>query len=414
MKAPPKVWAPSASGAREQSSALPVDTQSLAAPAMNSRDSALLDALLDGEKVHRLLVDSRGDFAIFMLDPDGIVTSWNTGAETIKGYSRDEIVGKHFSIFYPVKDRARGIPEQHLVIAAREGRFEEEGMRVRRDGSGFWANVVISAVRDRADALVGFVNATRDLTEQRKLQERARAANQALETVNAELESFTYSVSHDLRAPIRQIEGFAKILEEHLGKDIDAQVGHYLRRIQDGSQQMGRLVDDLLHLAQLGRQHAEPKLTSLNGIIDEVLTNLRGEIMERGVECRVGALSMVVCDAGLMKIVFTNLLSNAIKYSRNCAKPVIEIGQIVKDGQRVTYVRDNGVGFDMKYADKLFGVFQRLHRAEEFEGTGVGLAIVSRIIHRHKGTIWADAAPDEGATFSFTLGTEPLIVANTG
>jgi PAS domain S-box-containing protein len=375
---------------------------------MRPPDTRLLDALLDGEKVHRLLVDSRGDSAIFMLDPNGIVTSWNTGAETIKGYSRDEIVGKHFSIFYPSRERARGMPEQELVIAVRDGRFEGEGMRVRRDGSAFWANIVISAVRDRTDTLVGFVKATRDLTEQRRLQERARAATQALKTVNAELESFTYSVSHDLRAPIRQIEGFAKILEEHLGNNIDAQVKHYLHRIQNGSQQMGRLVDDLLHLAHLGRQHAEPTLASLEAIIDEVLTNLRGEIMERGVTCRVGALSTVVCDAGLMKVVFTNLVSNAMKYTRNCDAAMIQIGQIVKDGQRVFYVRDNGVGFDMKYADKLFGVFQRLHRAEEFEGTGVGLAIVSRIIHKHKGIIWAESAPDKGAAFFFTLGTEML------
>jgi PAS domain S-box-containing protein len=381
------------------------------APATDPRAAGLLDALLDGEKVHRLLVDSRGDFAVFMLDPDGIVTSWNTGAEKIEGYSRDEIVGKHFSIFYTAKERDRGKPDQQLILAARDGRFEEEGMRVRRDGSGFWANVVISALRDSSDTLVGFAKATRDLTERRKLQERARAATQALETVNAELESFTYSVSHDLRAPIRQIEGFAKILEEHLGKNLDPQVKHYLGRIQDGSRQMGRLVDDLLHLAQLGRQQAAPKPTSLDAIIEEVLANLRGEIIERGVKCRVGALSMVVCDAGLMKVVFTNLLSNAVKYTSNIEKPVIEIGQIVRDGRRVIYVRDNGVGFDMKYADKLFGVFQRLHRAEDFEGTGVGLAIVSRIIHRHKGTIWAEAAPDEGATFFFTLGTEPLAAA---
>jgi PAS domain S-box-containing protein len=408
MAGPPKVGE---RRAKERPSAGSIDKETARAPTAHPPDTALLDALLDGEKVHRLLVDSRGDFAIFMLDPNGIVTTWNTGAETIKGYSRDEIVGKHFSIFYPPKDRERGKPEQELVIAAREGRLEVAGMRMRRDGSGFWANVVISAVRDRSDNLVGFVKTTRDLTEQRKLQERARAATQALKNVNAELESFTYSVSHDLRAPIRQIEGFARILEEHLGEDIDAQVKHYLGRIQDGSQQMGRLVDDLLHLAQLGRQHAEPKLTSLDAIIDDVLTNLRPEIIERGIDCRIGALPTAVCDPGLMKVVFTNLISNAVKYSRNREHPVIEIGQIVREGQPVIYVRDNGVGFDMKYVDKLFGVFQRLHRAEDFEGAGVGLAIVSRIIHKHRGAIWAEAIPDKGATFFFTLGTEMLVGA---
>lgn len=242
-------------------------------------------------------------------------------------------------------------------------------------------------------------------TEQRALQERANADALALKAVASELEAFTYSVSHDLRAPIRQIEGFSKILEEHLGENLDPQVEHYLHRIQEGAQQMGRLVDDLLHLAQLGRQPTKHLQTSLDSLLDEVLTNLRAEIVERDVKVRIDALPSVVCDPGLMKVVFTNLVSNAVKYTRRREKAVIEVGQTVKDGQQVIYVRDNGVGFDMKYADKLFGVFQRLHRAEEFEGAGVGLAIVRRIIRQHNGTVWAEAAPDRGATFFFTLGT---------
>jgi PAS domain S-box-containing protein len=399
VKQPAKIRAPSRGKMKEQTVAVPV-------MAYTPYDSPLIDALMDGESIHQLLVDSRGDYAIFMLDPNGIVASWNKGAEQIKGYSRDEIVGKHFSVFYPAEDRARGKPGQDLVIAAREGRFEVEAKRIRSDGTAFWANVVIAAVRDRADTLVGFVKVTRDLTERRKEQERALADAQALKAVNAELESFTYSVSHDLRAPIRQIEGFAKILEEHLGDNVDPHVEHYLRRIQEGSQQMGRLVDDLLHLARLGRQRAKPRITQLDTLVDEVLTSLRAEILERAITCRVGALPALECDPGLMKVVFTNLVSNAVKYTRRSEQPVIEIGQIVTDGIPVIYVRDNGVGFDMKYADKLFGVFQRLHRAEDFEGAGVGLAIVSRIIRKHRGTIWAEARPDKGATFFFTLGTE--------
>jgi PAS domain S-box-containing protein len=395
----PKVLTPSDGRTEEQTVGL---RQVTPAP----YESPLIDALMDGESIHQLMVDSHGDYAIFMLDPNGLVASWNKGAEQIKGFSRDQIIGRHFSVFYPAEDRARGKPERELLIAARDGRIEEEAKRVRSDGSEFWANVVISAVRDRDDALVGFVKVTRDLTERRKERERALADAQALKAVNTELESFTYSVSHDLRAPIRQIEGFAKILEEHLGDNIDPQVEHYLHRIEEGSQQMGRLVDDLLHLAQLGRQHAKPRITQLDALVDNVLTSLRAEILERGITCRVGALPALECAPGLMKVVFTNLLSNAVKYTRRCEHPVIEIGQIVTDGIPVIYVRDNGVGFDMKYVDKLFGVFQRLHRTEDFEGAGVGLAIVSRIIRKHKGTIWAEARPDKGATFFFTLGTE--------
>jgi PAS domain S-box-containing protein len=363
----------------------------------------LLDALMHDENVHQLL-DSRGDYAIFMLDTDGNVVSWNKGAEQIKGYSRDEIVGKHFSVFYTAKDRARGKPERDLSAATSEGRFEGEAQRVRKDGSEFWGNIVLSAVRDEAGVIAGFVKVTRDLTERRGAERRAIADAQALKAVNAELESFTYSVSHDLRAPIRQIQGFSKILAEHLGERADSETAHLLRRIDEGSQQMGRLVDDLLHLAQIGQQAAKVRSTALDSLVDEVVTNMRAEITDRDIEWRIGTLPTVVCDPGLMRIVFTNLLSNAVKYTRPRERAVIEVGKTVKDGQLVIYVRDNGVGFDMKYSDKLFGVFQRLHRVDEFEGAGVGLATVQRIIRKHGGTIWANAALDEGATFSFTLG----------
>jgi light-regulated signal transduction histidine kinase (bacteriophytochrome) len=168
---------------------------------------------------------------------------------------------------------------------------------------------------------------------------------------------------------------------------------------------MGRLVDDLLNLAKLGRQGAHPRRVSLGPLVDDVIENLHAESADRSVEWKAGPLPTMVCDSGLMKIVFTNLLSNAVKYTRPREKAVIEIGQMVKDGEPVVYVRDNGVGFDMKYADKLFGVFQRLHRAEDFEGTGVGLATVHRIIRKHNGSIWAEAAPDQGATFFFTVGS---------
>jgi PAS domain S-box-containing protein len=363
----------------------------------------LLDALMHDENVHQLL-DSMGDHAIFMLDADGNVVSWNKGAEKIKGYSRDEIVGEHFSVFYTATDRARGEPERVLSTATREDRFEGESQRVRKDGSEFWGNIVLSAVRDEAGVLAGFVKVTRDLTERRGAERRAIADAQALKAVNTELESFTYSVSHDLRAPIRQIQGFSKILAEHLGERADSETTHLLRRIDEGSQQMGRLVDDLLHLAQIGQQAAKVRSTELDSLVDNVVTNMRTEITDRDIEWRIGALPAVVCDPGLMRIVFTNLLSNAVKYTRPRDKAVIEVGQTVKDGALVIYVRDNGVGFDMKYSDKLFGVFQRLHRVDEFEGAGVGLATVQRIIRKHGGTIWADAGLDEGATFSFTLG----------
>jgi PAS domain S-box-containing protein len=339
-----------------------------------------------------------------MLDAKGCVASWNNGAHQIKGYSREEILGKDFSVFYSAEDRASGRPERDLAIAARDGRFEEEAIRVRKDGSTFWGNIVLSAVRDRTNTLAGFVKVTRDLTERRGAQERAFADEQALKAANAELEAFTYSVSHDLRAPIRQIDGFSKMLGEHLGTDIDPQAANYLQRIQEASQQMGRLVSDLLDLAHIGQKQARPRLISLDSLIAQVLANVRAEITDRDIEWNVDSFPTVMCDPGLMQIVFTNLLSNAVKYTRPRKKAVIEICQMTADGQLVIYVRDNGVGFNMKYADKLFGVFQRLHRGEEFEGAGIGLATVQRIIRKHNGRVWAESAAGAGATFFFTLG----------
>ncbi|HEY8850867.1 MAG TPA: ATP-binding protein [Gemmatimonadaceae bacterium] len=395
MKEPRRVRAQSKRQRRKQPP-IAVDTTS-------GRRSSLLDVLMHDESVHQMM-DSRGDYAIFMLDARGCVASWNKGAHHIKGYAREEIVGEHFSVFYTAEDRANGKPARDLGIATRDGRFEQEALRVRKDGSTFWGNMVLTAVRDRTNTLAGFVKVTRDLTERRGAQERAVADDQALKAINAELESFTYSVSHDLRAPIRQIEGFSKILGEHLGTHIDPQVAFYLKRIEEGSQHMGRLVTDLLDLSRIGRKQASPRLISLDPVIAQVLRNVEAEAAGRDIEWRVASFPPVTCDPGLIHIVFTNLLSNAVKYTRPRTRAVIEVDHMIADGQLVIYVRDNGVGFNMKYADKLFGVFQRLHRAEEFEGAGVGLATVQRIIRKHNGRVWAESSVNGGATFFFTLG----------
>jgi light-regulated signal transduction histidine kinase (bacteriophytochrome) len=236
-----------------------------------------------------------------------------------------------------------------------------------------------------------------------ELERRVTLRTAELASANHELEAFTYSVSHDLRAPLRHVDAFAQILDEEYGASAPDQARHYLARIRKGAQNMGRLVDDLLNLSRVGRAGVKHESVDLNQLIAEVRVEMRPETDGRQIEWRVASLPPALGDAGLIKQVFANLISNAVKYTRPRQAAVIEIDREQVEGAPAIFIRDNGVGFDMKYAGKLFGVFQRLHREEEFEGTGVGLATVRRIVQLDGGRIWAQAELDKGATFHFTL-----------
>jgi len=243
-------------------------------------------------------------------------------------------------------------------------------------------------------------------SEQEALQLAQARANllAELEAANRELEAFAYSVSHDLRAPLRRINGFAGILLEDFSAQLDPVAKGYLERVSEAGRHMCQLLDDLLNLSRVTRKELTRRRTDLDSLVREVRDSLQPEIEGREIEWQIGCLPTVECDPGLIKQVFANLLLNAIKYTRPRQRATIQVDQMICDGQPAVFVRDNGVGFDMKYADKLFGVFQRLHRQEDFEGTGVGLATVQRIIHKHGGRVWAEAEPYKGATFYFTLG----------
>jgi signal transduction histidine kinase len=226
---------------------------------------------------------------------------------------------------------------------------------------------------------------------------------QELASTNQDLEAFTYSVAHDLRTPLRHIHGFVSLMVEDYGAQLAGEARTYLEHISRGTANMGRLIDDLLNLSRVGRQQVVPQAVGLGKLVAEVRDQVAQEADGRAVRFRIGELPFVECDAGLMRQVFHNLLANALKFTRPRSEALIEVGVEQRRGTTVLFVRDNGVGFNMKYADKLFGVFQRLHRQEDFEGTGVGLATVQRIVRKHGGDIWAEARLDRGATFYFTL-----------
>lgn len=255
----------------------------------------------------------------------------------------------------------------------------------------------------------GYKDANEQLTTLTRILEERNCdltdATSAAEAANKELEAFSYSVSHDLRAPVRHIAGFAQVLLDEHAKDLLPAAVRHVVTIQRAAQNMGQMIDDLLNLSRIERQELVRRPVDLSALVAEAIRELGADLSGREIDWRVDTLGTTMCDPGLMKLVFTNLLSNAAKYTSHRARAVIHVGRTGDDSSMVMFVKDNGAGFDPAYAHKLFGAFQRLHRSEEFEGTGIGLATVARIVRKHGGRVWAEGTPDAGATFFLTLGS---------
>lgn len=497
------------------------------------------DDEIQQNEMFRLLVESVSEYAIYLLDSEGRVASWNPGAERTMGYRADEIIGKHFRLFFTDEAVEGGSPDRSLSQAKLEGHHEEEALRVRKDGSRFWAHVVTTALRDERGRLHGFAKVTRDITDRSQAEEVLRdselrhrqlfentpqpmwvydiatlrflAVNEAairmygytraeflsmtirqirpeedvpalldtvskvseydlsdrsewrhytksgevidveitshklqfagrlsrlilvnditarkraeaqirdlneelerrvaertaqLEAVNKELEAFSYSVSHDLRAPLRSIDGFSKALLEDCAPVLGQQGQDYLRRIRVSAQHMGQLIDDLLNLAKVARTELVRETIDLSTAARAIVADLQKASPQRGAHFIIAEALIANGDRRLLRLVLENLLNNAWKFTSKKSHARIEVGLADCGSDHAYFVRDNGVGFDMVYADKLFSAFQRLHSPADFPGTGVGLATVQRIIRRHGGRIWTEAAPEEGATFFFTV-----------
>src|SRR5947209_5476875 len=373
------------------------------------------EGLRESEARKAAILESALD-CIISINHLGEIIEFNAAAEKTFGYPRAKVLGRELSetIIPPsLRDQHRRGLEHYLATG--EGpvlgkRIEMPAMRA--DGTEFPVELAITRIGLEGPTM--FTACLRDITDRKRAEGEIRKLNEdlerrvtertvELEAANKELEAFTYSVAHDLRAPMRHIDGFSKILLQEFGAQLDSDAQRYMQRIQEGVRNMGRLVDDLLNLARTGRKELAVELTGLKSLVEEVLKDLKAEVEGRQIEWQIDPLPFVECDPGLMRQVFSNLLLNAIKFTRPRERAFIQVWQRAMNGQTVIFVRDNGVGFSMKYADKLFGIFQRLHRLEDFEGTGVGLATVQRILRKHGGHIWAEAEIDKGATFYFTV-----------
>ena len=358
-------------------------------------------------------------FSCIATDAKGVIQIFNFGAERMLGYTAAEVVNKitpaDISDPRELIARAAALSAEldtpitpgfeALVFKASRG-IEDiyELTRIRKDGSRYPAMVSVTALRDAQDVIIGYLligtdNTARGLAE----FERVERSNQELAALNEELKAFSYSVSHDLRGPLRAMDGFSLALLEDYGEKLDADGKDALKRIRAASQRMGKLIDDMLRLSQVTRAELNVTRVDLSRIAREVTDGIDREHSGRPVEWAIEAGLSIRADPSLMRIAMQNLLYNAWKFTGKTDRPVIRVGALVREATKVYFVADNGVGFDMAYADNLFGPFQRLHHAGDFPGTGIGLAIVRRIIRRHDGMIWAEAKQGEGATFFFSV-----------
>ncbi|TBR21213.1 PAS domain S-box protein, partial [bacterium] len=471
------------------------------------------------EESFRLLVESIVDYAIFMVSPQGRVTTWNRGAERLKGYKSGEILGAHFSCFYTPEDVVAGKPTRELEAAAKDGRFEDEGWRTRKDGSRFWASVTLTALYGQDGVLRGYSKVTRDLTRkkleeerfrvvvdaapnamimvdkdglivlvnstaeklfgyarhellhqpiellvpqrfrgshpghrrnffaapqaramgagrdlygllkdgrevpieiglnpletmegtfvlasiiditERKRAEELRAAKEAMEAVTREMETFSYSCAHDLRAPLRKIAGFGEALKQETAGQLSEASRDFLERIQHNVLQMDGIIEGLLKLSRVLQQEPRSESVDLSRLVKDIGEGLRAAQPDRAVEFVVRDGIVIEGDPEFLQIILSNLLENSWKFTAKHARARIEFGAERKGPETVYFVRDDGAGFDMAHADKLFGAFKRLHAPGQFPGAGIGLATVQRVVRRHGGRIWAEAELERGATF---------------
>ena len=373
------------------------------------RNEQLLAAQAAIQKEQAELLELANE-SIFVRDLDGRISYWNRGAEKIYGWSRAEATGK---ISHTLLDTRFPEPFDNIVERLqRDGIWEGELAHSRRDGDRITVASRWALQRYESGQPPAILEINNDITAQRGAEEAIQRLNQhlrhrtdELEAANKELEAFCYSVSHDLRAPLRGVDGFSRILVEEYGPRLDDEARRLLGIVRGEAKRMGELIDDLLEFSRMGRRDMQFTPCDMTSLAQGAFEQIDPQARSRVRHFTLNTLPPALGDQAMLRQVFFNIVANAVKFTSQTKEPALEIGGSVTNGFNTYYVKDNGVGFDQRFADKLFCVFQRLHREDEFEGTGVGLALVKRIILRHHGNVWAEGKLNQGATFHFTLPT---------
>jgi PAS domain S-box-containing protein len=346
--------------------------------------------------LYRMQVRELRDYAMFMIDPQGILASWNAGVEKLIGYSEEEWIGRHASIIFTPEEKAAEVCESEMRLAQETGSATDIRWHRHKDGTDFFANGFMNAVRDEQGALIGYAKILSDETARKQLQD-------ALTESNSALEQFAYVASHDLQEPLRTMSAYSQLLSQRYRGMLDADADQFLSFILSASARMSALVRDLLAYARLTPEHERPSSIALDEDLEAALTHLDQAMNESGASVTHDPMPVLQVDRGQMVRLFQNLVGNAIKYRKPDQPPIVHISAEQKGADWVISIRDNGIGFDPKHAATIFEPFKRLHTEQEYPGTGVGLAICRRIVQAQRGRIWAESQPGEGTTFYFTL-----------
>ncbi|EDM34253.1 histidine kinase sensor protein [Pedobacter sp. BAL39] len=348
------------------------------------------------------MVGEMEDCALFFLDVQGNVGSWNKGAEMIKGYTAAEVIGTSFRRFYTAEGIARGLPDQMIEEARRNGTARQSGWRVKKDGNLFWAQVTLSAMHDEEGKLIGFSKFTRDMTEKMSIEKALNEYARELEFKNKELEQFVYIASHDLQEPLLTVRNFVDLLKDEYGSVFDENAELYLTFINQSTERMRNLIKGLLDYSRLGGNQPKKQI-DLNAIIDGVRHDLYTQIESSGARIFCQELPLIRGHETAIRQLFQNLLSNSLKFRKVGVPPEIHISA-QQDGEFWKFeVRDNGIGIEERFTEKIFAIFQRLHSHSEYEGHGIGLSHCKKIVEMHSGEIYVKSLIGEGSCFYFTI-----------